>query len=372
MTGSEEFRWLGELAAAVVEASRVRQGEKVGPHGPNLTGHTLIRPGGRDCYPAFWVRDYAMSLESGLIGVEEERNVLGDAEVRRLGPRLDEIGVDFVVVYLQNVQSDAFYEALEAEGIWVAQHLGTLKRETGTGLAGTGGVIGTLPDEAWLRERLADIEEVVPRLAMRRNILFWWLGGEFVEPVFHSPDAVATTRDHVRRYREAIRALDPLERPFTVSHHFLEAVESDILSYIDFSDLTDFTWFTVAGHLHLGDVVPGGGWWPLARVDDVPGAMTGAVRRASALNHGRRIFLGGLFGQAPAVGPCARDDQAEGVLDAWASIAGVPHMGLSVYHLDEWEQNAIPHALFEWTGADWVATPAGRALGAIAAEAEAR
>ncbi|MCC7265372.1 MAG: hypothetical protein IT369_22945, partial [Candidatus Latescibacteria bacterium] len=76
MAEIDEFRWLAELAAAVTEASRVRQGEKVGPHGPNLTGHTLIRPGGRDCYPAFWIRDYALSLESGLIGVEEQRHAL--------------------------------------------------------------------------------------------------------------------------------------------------------------------------------------------------------------------------------------------------------------------------------------------------------
>lgn len=307
-----------------------------------------------------------------VIGVEEERNVLGDAAVSRLGPRLAEIGANFVVVYLQNVQDDAFYDALEAEGIWVAQHLGTLKKETGLGFAGTGGVIGTLPDEPWLGERMVDIEDVVPRLAGHRNILFWWLGGEFVEPVFHSPDGIAVTRDHVRRYREAIRALDPLERPFTVSHHFLEAVESDILPYIDFSDLTDFTWFTVAGHLHAGDVVPGGGWWPLARVDELPGAMTAAVRRASTLDRGRPIFLGGLFGQAPAAGPCARDDQPKRLLDAWDAIAGVPHMGLSAYHLDAWNDNAIPHALLEWTGEDWVVTPAGRALGTIAADFAAR
>ncbi len=67
----DRLRFLRRLAADVVEASRVRPGEKVGRYGPNTTGGTLVRPGGRDCYPAFWIRDFAMSLESGLISSEE-------------------------------------------------------------------------------------------------------------------------------------------------------------------------------------------------------------------------------------------------------------------------------------------------------------
>jgi len=58
--------YLTDLAAAVVEASRVRPGECVAGIGPNVTGGTLVRPGGRDCYPAFWIRDFAMSLDAGL------------------------------------------------------------------------------------------------------------------------------------------------------------------------------------------------------------------------------------------------------------------------------------------------------------------
>jgi hypothetical protein len=37
---------------------------------------TLIRPGGRDCYPAFWVRDFSMSLDCGLISAQEIRHAL--------------------------------------------------------------------------------------------------------------------------------------------------------------------------------------------------------------------------------------------------------------------------------------------------------
>jgi len=63
---SASLAYLEVLAAAVVEASRVRPGASVAGHGPNTTGETLVRPGGRDCYPAFWVRDFAMSLDAGL------------------------------------------------------------------------------------------------------------------------------------------------------------------------------------------------------------------------------------------------------------------------------------------------------------------
>jgi hypothetical protein len=67
----DAMRYLEELAAAVVDASRVAPGGTVAGYGPNTTGGTLIRPGGRECYPAFWIRDFVMSLESGLITTDE-------------------------------------------------------------------------------------------------------------------------------------------------------------------------------------------------------------------------------------------------------------------------------------------------------------
>jgi len=65
-----------DLTAAVVEASRVKPGECVRHYGPNKTSGTLIRPGGRRCYPSFWIRDFAMSLESTFITPEELRHAL--------------------------------------------------------------------------------------------------------------------------------------------------------------------------------------------------------------------------------------------------------------------------------------------------------
>ena len=72
----DQLAFLREMARDVVEASRVRAGEKVGEYGPNNTGGTVIRPGGQNCYPAFWIRDYAMSLDSGLVALEEQRHML--------------------------------------------------------------------------------------------------------------------------------------------------------------------------------------------------------------------------------------------------------------------------------------------------------
>lgn len=76
LPAADDMAFLREMTAAVLEASRVAPGEKVGAIGPNVTGGTLIRPGGRDCYPAFWIRDYAMSLESGLVAPDEQRHML--------------------------------------------------------------------------------------------------------------------------------------------------------------------------------------------------------------------------------------------------------------------------------------------------------
>jgi hypothetical protein len=73
----DDLKFLGELTATVIDSSRIIPGQKIaGTIGPNNTGGTLIRPGGRDCYPAFWIRDYAMSLESGFITAAEQRHML--------------------------------------------------------------------------------------------------------------------------------------------------------------------------------------------------------------------------------------------------------------------------------------------------------
>lgn len=73
----EDFNFLEKMTKEVIDSSRIIPGQSVSAlFGPNNTGGNLIRPGGRDCYPSFWIRDYAMSLESGFIRPEEQKHML--------------------------------------------------------------------------------------------------------------------------------------------------------------------------------------------------------------------------------------------------------------------------------------------------------
>lgn len=74
---ADDFAFLKALTKDVVESSRIYPNQKISPDfGGNNTSGTLIRPGGRDCYPAFWIRDYAMSLGCGFISKEEQKHML--------------------------------------------------------------------------------------------------------------------------------------------------------------------------------------------------------------------------------------------------------------------------------------------------------
>lgn len=65
----EAMEFLRGIAAATVKAAHVAPGANKSGGGVNTTGIPLITPGGN--YPAFWIRDYAMSLDCGLIGPEK-------------------------------------------------------------------------------------------------------------------------------------------------------------------------------------------------------------------------------------------------------------------------------------------------------------
>lgn len=68
LLSAEDLDFLSGMTKAVLEQSRVYPGQVIAPEfGPNKTGGTLVRPGGRATYPAFWIRDYAMSLDAGLV-----------------------------------------------------------------------------------------------------------------------------------------------------------------------------------------------------------------------------------------------------------------------------------------------------------------
>ncbi len=74
---NNEIAFLEGMTRDVLEASRIHPDQFISKEfGSNKTGGTLIRPGGRDAYPSFWIRDYAMSLGTGLIPVKEQLHML--------------------------------------------------------------------------------------------------------------------------------------------------------------------------------------------------------------------------------------------------------------------------------------------------------
>lgn len=75
--GQGHIPYLRQLVLDVLEASRVNPGTN-GPPGwgiTNTVGFPLVTPG-KGGYPAFWVRDFSMAADSGLVPTEELRNHL--------------------------------------------------------------------------------------------------------------------------------------------------------------------------------------------------------------------------------------------------------------------------------------------------------
>lgn len=74
---ANDLSFLGQMVKDVMEASRIYPGQKISKDfGPNHTDGVLIRPGGRTSYPAFWIRDYAMSIETGYVSEKEQKHML--------------------------------------------------------------------------------------------------------------------------------------------------------------------------------------------------------------------------------------------------------------------------------------------------------
>lgn len=77
LLSESDLGYLKGLTKDVLESSRIYPKQKISPDfGDNNTGGTLVRPGGRISYPAFWIRDYAMSLECGFITKDEQKHML--------------------------------------------------------------------------------------------------------------------------------------------------------------------------------------------------------------------------------------------------------------------------------------------------------
>jgi len=74
---ANDLAFLGQMVKDVMEASKIYPGQKISKDfGPNQTNGVLIRPGGRTSYPAFWIRDYAMSIETGYVSEKEQKHML--------------------------------------------------------------------------------------------------------------------------------------------------------------------------------------------------------------------------------------------------------------------------------------------------------
>ncbi len=79
----ESMRFFADFTEAVVQSARVYPGGSVETKksvkmgvSQNTTGITLIRPGGRSCYPAVWTQDFSLALATGFITPEEMKDHL--------------------------------------------------------------------------------------------------------------------------------------------------------------------------------------------------------------------------------------------------------------------------------------------------------
>ena len=72
-----DIAFLEHMVKDVMDSSRIYPNQLISDNfGPNQTGGVLIRPGGRNSYPAFWIRDYAMSIGTGFVSQEEQKHML--------------------------------------------------------------------------------------------------------------------------------------------------------------------------------------------------------------------------------------------------------------------------------------------------------
>jgi len=73
----EDLRFLHDMTSDVMDSSRIWPGQVISrDFGPNRSGITLVRPGGGGAYPAFWIRDYAMSIGTGMVTLKEQKEML--------------------------------------------------------------------------------------------------------------------------------------------------------------------------------------------------------------------------------------------------------------------------------------------------------
>ncbi len=82
------MRFFAQFTEASIDAARVHPGKRVSRDFPaNTSGCTLIRPGGRACYPAVWTQDFAITLETGYVTPQEISDHLHLIAMAQNGPQ---------------------------------------------------------------------------------------------------------------------------------------------------------------------------------------------------------------------------------------------------------------------------------------------
>lgn len=66
-----DIEWLAGFTSAAVDACKVEPGCKAKGNVLNELPFTVVRPGGRECYPAIWVQDFTMIFSSGFLTRQE-------------------------------------------------------------------------------------------------------------------------------------------------------------------------------------------------------------------------------------------------------------------------------------------------------------
>lgn len=74
LISQDDLLFLKTMTRDVLEKAKVRPGQSAGEGNKNNTGGTVVTPGGN--YPAFWIRDYAMSLETGFVSSQDQLHML--------------------------------------------------------------------------------------------------------------------------------------------------------------------------------------------------------------------------------------------------------------------------------------------------------
>jgi len=255
-----------------------------------------------------------------------ERTFPQHAELARIA------GINLAINYSK--MPDWWYTCLDNEEISVGQWVGYAGERSDRYISGGG--FAFPPSDAFIEERVAEAGAIVAEVSCHENIAFWWIGGEWVNPVHYLPHNAAQIRKCIAAMVEAVRAADPYDRPITCSHHLIEILSGPF--FIDYSDLVDFNWFTLCTHMHRGDfeeLDPPEKWIPVLALQEKPGVIPAALRLALLLNGGRPFYIPWYtFGPEEPNTPCVPSREA--TLKEWEAIqaAHVPLMGTTYY---EWE-----------------------------------